>query len=120
MKKILLLAFLLSMVAFAKKDTLTKGVCKIKNYGILNIPSPDYSSIINYKGQILITDKTIFDYEKECYNDSTLVQVNVNPDKNISHNGITTCVYYPPIWENKWSHKDSSFKGFILWLHKKK
>jgi len=75
-------------------------------------------SMDDYRAESLL--KLLIEYETDCYNDSTLIQVNVNPDRNFTgKNGSTTLVYYPPIWKDEWIHKQPILSDFIKWLHKK-
>lgn len=59
-------------------------------------------------------------YAEECYNDSTQIKVNINPDRNHTNDmGFTTLMYFPPVYELQWVHKEPTFSGFIEWLKSK-
>lgn len=70
----------------------------------------------NLAWEIDITAGMLFEYEKECYNDST---------KNIIGKGNVTCYpVSPPIfkyesYDTLYTHRQPTFDGFIQWLHKK-
>lgn len=69
-----------------------------------------------YYGDVNITTKLIFQYEKECYNDSTLDYIYGN-ELTVS-DGDWSQKYYSrktPFYR----HKQPTFDGFIAWLHKK-
>jgi len=59
-------------------------------------------------------------YKTECYNDSTLIDVYIDPnikvtldDRNIGYSNLLMGYY-----EKKWVHKEPTFADFINWLEK--
>jgi hypothetical protein len=80
------------------------------------------TTCVKLLGSEVITVDLLLEYKKECLNDSTLVKVNVNPDRNTTNSmGATTCVYYPPIWKDVWTHKSTdNFTDFLNWIEKRK
>lgn len=64
--------------------------------------------------------KLLQEYETDCYNDSTLRNVYIDPnytqyDKNGFGYRTTMGGYY----EKQWTRKEPTFKGFINWLKDK-
>jgi len=59
-------------------------------------------------------------YKIECYNDSTLIDIYIDPnikvtldDRNIGYSNLLMGYY-----EKKWVHKEPTFADFINWLEK--
>lgn len=120
--KTIIILLLFNSAALFSQDSINDDSLKMERYYdiIDNIFSEKHFAAVYYEDYI----NAIFEYEKECYNDSTLIKVNVNKDKNVqwvTEDGIvgTSLMYFPPVWEDKWVHKEPTFSDFILWLHKK-
>ncbi len=76
---------------------------------------------INLFGIEVCTIDLLLEYKQECFNDSTIIKVNINPDRNTSNGfGATTCMYYPPKWVDKWTRKTPTFPDFLNWIEKRK
>ncbi|MBE3086034.1 MAG: hypothetical protein IMZ64_07445 [Bacteroidetes bacterium] len=77
----------------------------------------DSAKVMMY-GTELLTFKLLMKYKQECYNDSSMIRVNINPDRNtVSEDGHSiTLAYYAPVWGNKWVRKQPTFSDFLNWL----
>ena len=75
----------------------------------------------NPKRGALVQNKVIelmIEYEQECYNDSTQVEVYIDP--NYNEKGVHSGTLLMGSYKKQWIHKTPTLKGFITWLKDKK
>jgi hypothetical protein len=91
-------------------------------YKLSDIIDTTHWWIVKYKpSEIPVTLQDFFDYEEECYNDSTLVQIMVmKRSKYQSHPGDnnTEIDYIQTPYPYRYDHKKPTFEGFIAYLRK--
>ena len=75
----------------------------------------------NTEGLNLLTANDFRDYQKECYNDSSFVNVQIKQSGwcNETINGMTTLLHCPAVYEQKWVHRIPTFEGFLIFINKR-
>ena len=78
------------------------------------------SAKVKVGGVELLTIKLMIDYEEECWNDSTEIDVYIDPNRKTE---IATGVYSTTLmmgyYEKQWIHKIPTFQEFVRWAAKK-
>jgi len=61
------------------------------------------------------------EYQKECYNDSSFVEVQIKPSGwcNSHVGGMSTAMHCPAVYEQKWVHRTPTFEGFLIFINKR-
>ena len=98
----------------------------VYSYGQIIISSDTLQEYRIYNEPIIImTSKLLFEYEKDCYNDSTIdgwLDMNGDFIPIIADTYILDTInfQFKLVKTNKYyRHTEPTFKGFIKWLHKK-
>ena len=61
----------------------------------------------------IITDQMLFEYETDCYNDSTLYKKGTLMVRDVGNGNMAGGINYV----DTWIHKQPTFPDFIKWLH---
>lgn len=73
----------------------------------------------------IIRMSDLIEYQIECYNDSTLIEVHKTPNRSIndmlngSYSLVDACMWprcHTSHYSNVWHHREPTFVGFIQWI----
>ena len=93
----------------------------VQKAGIQTIMKPEIDSLKTVcDSDVLITLKLLIEYEKFCYNDSTEIDVYVDPNvKTEVAPGIYSTTLMMGHFEKKWVHRQPTVADFVQWVRKK-